>query len=395
MAKAHSSARRAFALALLSAALIYAVGCGGDDDDGDKTTAEGEVETVTIGLGPYYDDQLWKVARETGIDQELGVELEVSDHPESPLKAVIGGDLDFTDSAVSSGFPVYANFPEYTDWIVTNDFRGFQLIGRAGEVKPYDDYLDENDGDFEAAKEAFVQNEVEGKSFCIVRSDFVGVVKGLLDEGGVKVDDVEIVDFATDAKAGAAFAGGECDFFTGALPEEGRLLTDPDVAGEFVAAAPHEAFGPGKGGLLFYTTMAGNRDFIDSNPELMEKLTAIWYRAARCLDENPDVVAPIVTEAMKPVTGGEIDEEGTKLILEDFNYYPTFEEAGDYYYAAGENNFATVSATQFEDFEATDPEAAEGQEPAEHTVAEDLYNSVAANEELRDYINGDPLEGGC
>lgn len=67
---------------------------------------------------------------------------------------------------------------------------------------------------------------------------------------GFTLEGVEIIDFADDTQATAAFLRDEGDYYTGSLPQEVKLLSEEG----YVAVAENEAIGPG--GLWFSNVFA-------------------------------------------------------------------------------------------------------------------------------------------
>lgn len=383
----------AMALGVTLAGSLLA-GCGGDEDgssaEGGSSSSDGKVVAVKVGVGPYYDFTLFQVAKELGLDREIGIDLNISNFPELPLQQLRRGDIDIGYSAPTAGFPAYENFSGYRDFLLTNQFKGFVIVGRPGEVKPYSEYAAASD-DAEAAKRDFVQNELRGRSFCIVKSLQIAALSGMLELGGVTTKEIKVVDFADQAKAANAFIRGECDFYTGAVPQEARLLYSEDFEGQFIAAAPHEAFGPGEAGVLFFSTFATSAEWLAANRETAKKLVAMWFRATRYLKEQPERATPVVAEAVKETTGGLFDEATTERILTELLVFPTLEEAGELYFASDSATYYSKSVGQL--FENAQKE---GQVPATLDVdrfqaVEDMYREVSEDQALLDYVNA-PLK---
>lgn len=384
----------ALLLALVTALTVLA-SCGGDDANDDASDASADsgtaTETVKVGLGPYYDFTLFEVASKLHLDRKLGIELQIDNFPAVPTTQLRRGDIDVGYSAPTAGFPVYEQFPEYRDFMIANQFKGFTLVGRPGEVKPYDEYLDEAGGDDAAAKREFVSNELPGKSFCVVKELTIATLSGMFELGDVSVDDVTITDFADQAKAANAFIRGECDFYTGAVPQIARLLYSEDFKGKFVVAAPHEAFGPGKEGVLFFSTFATTSDWLEKNPETAKKLVAMWFRATRYLKERPEQTAPIVAEAVRATTGGLFDDKTTRSVMSELLVFPTFEEAESLYFDpdAPTNYFKSVN-------DLFKNAVKEGQVPGnlkaeEFQATEETFDALRADKKLVAYIKS-PLE---
>lgn len=69
----------------------------------------------------------------------------------------------------------------------------------------------------------------------------------------------------------------------------------------------------GPGG-LWYGTAAVDERYLEANPETVERLVAIWMRTARYLNERPDMVIPVLKDALNEhagatFTNGEIKDQ--------------------------------------------------------------------------------------
>ena len=151
----------------------------------------------------------------------------------------------------------------------------------------------------------------------VVKANHLAALAGLLEQGGATTDDMEILDFADDAKAANAFATGERTFTAGALPQEARLVYSSEFEGKFIIAAPQQAFGPGEEGVLLYSLFFTRDDWLEENREVAQRLLAVWLRTTRYLREQPEVVLPIIADAVKASTGGLLDDETTEAIMTD------------------------------------------------------------------------------
>jgi ABC-type nitrate/sulfonate/bicarbonate transport system substrate-binding protein len=370
--------------ALIAAALAVGLtACG----QATPSSGSGHVKytTVTIAQGPYYDYQLLTVAHELGLDHQLGLNFDIEPFPNPALSAVQTGRVDITYACDSCYFATATSFPTYRNFIVTDLFKGFALIGRKGSVTPYSVYLTRYHGDLAAAKRAFVLQQVKSKTIaiCPITCGNLSPFEGLLAQGGLTASDVHIVRFATDGEAADAFLSGTGNFYTGALPQEARLLYSPQFHGEFVDAAPQQAFGPGVEGGASYSTFAASEQWLKANPSVAEKVAAVWYRAVEYFDSDPAKVLPMVASLMKAAVGGVFPASVTKQAMTDLEYFPTFNAAKTYVFG---NNSSTNQIAAAE-YQAKTANAKLPGGVARYEVSEEYYNEVAANAALVKYIN--------
>jgi len=303
--------------------------------------------TVTVAIGPYYDYQLIQVAKTLGLDRQLGLNIKLESFPGVPLRQLQTGAIDVAYSCDSCFLATIKNFPTYRDIIATNQFKGFVLVGRKGKVVAYSTYVARAHGNLVAAKRSFIREQVKGKTFAICNATDLSTVQGLLSQGGLTTKDIKIINFADDGKSADAFVAGTGDFYTGSLPQEARLLYSAEFKGQYVTAAPQQAFGPGTQGGVLYSTFAATQTWLNTHASVAAKLAAVWYRAVNYLNKKPSVVLPMIATAVKESTGGVLPQDVTKAAMLSLNYFPTFNSARTYVFGTGSaTNFLTAARYQ-------------------------------------------------
>lgn len=323
--------------------VLIAAACAGDEEPttttppAPVTTApaelsdgiDGEIVKVRVAEGVSYDDEPWIWVDEFGIDTDLGIDIEIIKFTDFPLQGLIGGDFDMMFSCQVCVASSWANFPEYRDFMITNQFKGFILVGRPG-MKTWYDFLDEL-GDEDAATEAFIQS-IEGMTLPVWDAGDIALVEAMMNQGGLTADDLNRIGFPDLPKAGLAFMAGEGDIYFGTLSQVARMVYDPETAKDFVVAAPFNAFGPGG---LWFSTMGTTQTFLDAHPEAALRSVAAFYRAVRYLHEKPDVVIPLVDDNVAIATGGTLGTTTTHEIMTSLNYFPTAEDAKAEFFTSG------------------------------------------------------------
>lgn len=386
--------RRIFATLIAAAAFaVLVAACGGSSggstseqtsSGASSTVASQELENVTVGDEPVFDFALYRVAHELGFDKELGLNLEFQSFAFLPFKELARGDLDVIASAPSAAFPLYESIPGYRDFVVAADFRGFALIGRPGESKTYEEYLAAANGDAKKAKSEFVNGELPGKSVCLVKSYGAANMQGMLKLGGLTLEAIKLVDFPDDAKAAEAYLAGGCDYYTGSLPQEVRLLTH--FKEQAVEIAPQEAFGPAPGGITFYSTFATTDEYLSEHRETIKKMVAIWLRAAQYAHDDVDAVVPLAYDAVKEATGNELDEASVKTAITKYLIYPDVQESKERVYNPGNpSNYINSVEELFTNAQEAG-EISSGLELAPHEVNEELFQEVMKDPELVKFI---------
>jgi ABC-type nitrate/sulfonate/bicarbonate transport system substrate-binding protein len=309
---------------IIVASLIGLLGVAGALPAFDTKTGQAqELQTIRITLGPYFEYQPWTIAQELGLDKEMGLNFELLSLSKMSL-GVAGlqrGDYDLISACQTCTIPFYENVPSLRNWLVTNQFKGFAIVGRNGQTETYAELAPKIGHD--KAKEQILRS-FEGKTFAIVKVNHGPLVDFALRQVGLSIDDVTILNFPDHPTAGFAFQGGEGDYYTGALPQQIRLLTLSD---EFVNVGGHEILGPAG---LWYSTMLSDQPWLDANEETALKMLAIWYRTMRYVKERREFSLPIWTKSLNNVMGSDtFTVEQTRIAIAEFEFFPTMEEAAE------------------------------------------------------------------
>ena len=322
---------RLVAAVAVVAAIGSLVACGDDDNATDaRGEPGGELTTVRIGTQPYYDYQFFKVAHRLGIDKEFGLNLvDVPKPGQTAYADLARGAIDIAASCESCALPAIANFPKLRNFLITELFKGFVLIGRQDDgvpqYKTYADFLKTAGGNKDRATSEFVAS-LKGREFAINPAADGAVLGALLEHGALTPADVKITPFPDEVKAALAFISGTGDYYFGSLPQELRMLTSPDLKDRFVEAGPADLFP------LNYANFAATSDWLESNEDTAVRLVAVWFRVTRYLYEKPDELLLIIAKELESQTGGLLTDEQTKLAITKFNYFAPFEKAYETYF---------------------------------------------------------------
>lgn len=308
-----------------------------DPEDLTPTIPPAPLVTVRINGGPLYPYNLWAASKELGIAEELNIELDIVGQAFFPAAALQRGELDVIASCPTCTFAVYESIPGFRNWITAYQWRGFQVIGRQdpetdGPVhKPWLDFYVGAGGDPGMANREFAAS-LAGRSFAIWDPGSLPALTALLDQGGLTLDDVEIIGAADAEGAATAFLDGQGDYHIGDSMEMHQMLVSPDLRDRFVSAAPYRAFGPAG---LWYNTFASTQDWLDANEETALRMIAIWYRTIRYLHNRTGSVLPPMHEAVRRAGGQLVSDE--VLIAELFAIadFVRFQDAWDHYFAEG------------------------------------------------------------
>jgi ABC-type nitrate/sulfonate/bicarbonate transport system substrate-binding protein len=279
------------------------------------------VVAVRVGMTPFFDYQFWSVAKEFGWDKELGLDLQFTWLTQSgpSIEALANGSLDTVNTCVVCNFPFYSSVPDMQDFLTVEQFKGFVVIGRQGKSKSYQEFLTELN-DPAKAKTATI-DQFKGKTFPEYLANYKTLLTAVLGQEGMKITDVNTVNFADDEKAALALVGGTGDFYMGGLPSEINLLQNhPD---QFKLIGGAEILGPAG---LWYSNIASTKQWLAKNPDAVFKIMAMSYRYNRYVQDQPDKILPIVVKAMNDHSGVATTAENLKFIFDTFLDFRTYQQ---------------------------------------------------------------------
>ena len=278
-----------------------------------------ELQTVRIGLHPVLDYQPWAIAKELGLDKEQGLSFEIISvaSQANGAAALRQGAIDIASGSQVGTFAYYKAIPDMRTWILLNRFKGFILVGRKGGTETYASLAPKMGQ--EAARKKILQ-DMKGKSFAINPVSYLPLVKACLGQVGMSVDDVKLFEFPDDAKAALAFEKGVGDFYMGSLPQEIKLLSQPDL---YINVGGAEILGPAG---LWYSAMMGMEPWLKKNKETVLKLHAIWYRTSRYLNEKQAQIFPLWASNINQRAAASFTPDDI-VKMSGFLEYPSIEQA--------------------------------------------------------------------
>jgi ABC-type nitrate/sulfonate/bicarbonate transport system substrate-binding protein len=289
-----------------------------------KTSREAvgaQTTPVKMAIGPYLDYIPWIIAGELGVDEEFGLDISTVtlQTPQLAGPQLRRGDLDVAYSCQACNFPILKQIPDLRDWLITNQFKGFAVIGRKGKTQTYEQFAK---GSSQLAARRSTLRQFIGREFVMVTANFRALLEGAMKEVGLDPAQVKIVDFADDSKAALAYIRGTGDYYIGSLPQETKMLQDyPD---RFIKVGGHEILGPGG---LWYSTAIALQGWLDENRETALKLLGVWYRTMRYLREQPNTTVPLMTKLINERVAAKFKPETVRFLITNLIAFNTLKEA--------------------------------------------------------------------
>lgn len=311
------------ALGAAVAVLALLAGCGSGSSGSSDSASSSGLQTVTIGITPYFEYQPWIIAHSLGLDKQQGLNFQFVKYTGygANVSAMLRGSVDLGAGCNACNYPYYKSAPQLRDWMTTDQYKGFVLIGRKGQALT----LSQAEKTMSpAAAKAAVLRQLKGKSFAIVDSYFQATVDSAIGQVGLKPSDVTLINFPTTSASALAFIKGVGDYYMGDLPEETKILTEfPD---KFVMVGGADLLGPAG---LWYSTMSSQQSWLDSHKSTALKMMAVWYRMMRILNDRPDSVMPQFASLINAQIGSNFTPSQVEYTVTHLDDFFTLQQAAN------------------------------------------------------------------
>lgn len=309
-------------LIVLVASSLIATACGSSSTtSGTSSGSKGNLVTIKIASGPYLDYQPWTLAHELGYDKQQGLNLEITNFTvfNTGMSEMARGDANAVVSCNECNFPLYKSIPTLANWLITNQFKGFIVVGRSGHTQTYDQ-LAAKVGPAQAKRQILMS--FRGKTFVMDRALRIGIIEGGISQVGLPPSAIKIANFSSDAQGAFAFLRGTGDYYIGALPQEAKLLFSS--GGQYVNVGGEGLLGPAA---LWYSTMAATQPWLSANQSVVYKLMAVWYRTMKYIAEKPAQAWPILTNSLNSASKTSFSVAKVKFLGTTLNGFFTLDQA--------------------------------------------------------------------
>jgi len=322
--------KRLLSAILIVVLIVTAIGCSSKEQNKEQNNAansEGkeDLTTVKIGITPYSMYVIWAIADAWGIDEDYGLDVQLSSFPGTPqgAQACIRGDVDISSACVNEHLACVETCENLVNFSPLGDFRGFFFVGREGDVVSWDELLKSYDGDVEKAKEERL-NEFKGSSWCVIPQR-KALILDAISQVGLTSDDVEFVEFADDAKACEAFLAGEGDYYTGGDQQQMALMN----MGGYVNAGGTDILGPSG---IWYDTFVCTREFLEEKYDLARTIYECQLATVNAFWNNTQNAAEVASAYLTEITGSEYSVEDWLEMQTEWDIYVSLEDAEKYFF---------------------------------------------------------------
>ncbi|GAA1804648.1 ABC transporter substrate-binding protein [Nesterenkonia flava] len=274
--RSHRIPKAALAAAGALALTLSACGNGDGGGDGPVPAEDGELVPIEVGVLPIVDNAAIYLGQQEGFFEDEGLDLTLTQAQGGAalLPAVVGGDMDFGFSNVTS--------------LVIAESQGLDIEILAGGSGTTGD----PDEDFAAVvvpEDSDIQDiaDLEGASIAVNTLSNISdsTISEAVEQAGGDPDSIEFVEMPFPDMAGA-LSNGTVDAAAAVEPFQTLILNDQARAIFSNYAYPVED--------LTVAVWFTSGDYLENNPEVVEAFTRAIAESQRYADENPDAVREIL-----------------------------------------------------------------------------------------------------
>lgn len=276
--------------------------CSGEETE--TASSDNGLTQVTLGMVPWPAFELFYLADEKGIFEKNGLDVNIQEFSSTTdnSNAFVGGQLDFCTYASAESISPFAEGADFKVILLADKSNGCEGLVAASDIKTVAD----------------LKGKTVATQYCSV--DHL-LLLTLLQENGMTIDDINMVDMTIEA-AGNAFIAGQCDaaciwdpYFSQAKSNGGNVLystsDNPDIISDVLAASG---------------------DMIENHPEIVEAMVRSYYEAADYWKANGDEASEFMAEKLG-VSKEDFDSQMAGLIIPDAEMaVDSFTPAEDYSY---------------------------------------------------------------
>jgi NitT/TauT family transport system substrate-binding protein len=262
------------------AAVALLVACGGDEgeDAGGDGAEEGQPVTLTVGVIPIADVAPLYLGMSEGFFEEenITIEPQFAEGGAAIIPSVVSGDYQIGFSNTTS--LIIAGTENVPVQIISQG-----VLGGATVDEAWDAVIVTEDSPIESP------DDLEGRTIAVNTLQNIGplTINTALDQEGVDYSTVDYVEVPFP-EMNAALEGGDVDAVWVVEP----FVTQGTSQGARTILFPYEQTTPD----LTVATYFASRQYIEENPDVVDRFVRAMNRSLEFAQENPDEVRDVVLD---------------------------------------------------------------------------------------------------
>lgn len=130
-----------------------------------------------------------------------------------------------------------------------------------------------------------------------------------------------------------------------------------------------------------------DESYLKSNTDTVEKLVAIWMRTARYINEEPDLVIPVIRDALNEHAGATFTDDQIKDQLANYVQFTDPTIAAEETYNPDSSLYWKKSLDFYAEQNIASGDLPEGTDLDALNRQEDVYQDVLKNTQLMEWVN--------
>jgi hypothetical protein len=347
------------------------------------TPASAGVTTVTVGIGPFLDNQTLPLAQQLGFAKQEGInfKFETLASNQAIFEAIESGTLDMGAGTMRGLVPLAKTAPNLRNFIIRDQFLGNYIVGRKNPTQPtYAGLVASGDSPSQARLK--VLTSMMGKSIDIIAVQNLPPVTSALEEVGLKPSGLHVNNFSDDSEASLAFEHGSGNFYTGNLVTQAELLVDHPNEYVDLGGGP-SLLGPAG---LSYDAWTSSSGWLASNHQTALKVLAVMLKVQRYMAQDLGSAAAALTTLTNTAASSTLSVPVVEQLVKN---YELFLDASD----MKENVFNPSSSLYWQneiklDEKANQSALPSGYNPDVTNPAQAFFQQYLTDPALVKFVNG-------
>lgn len=277
--------------AMLSFVLM---GCGGESSD---SKSDGDMTKVTMTFCTWTGYAPMFIAQEQGYFEAAGIDMDIQviEDESTYASLITKGDIQFLATAQDPNIKMFANGADSKYVLTMDESYGADGLVATADIKTLDD--------------------LKGKSVALDKSasSYYFFLQALENDSSLTEADIDVQDMGDTTEAGVAFMGGKVDAAIMWEPELSNALEEVDGAHTVVTSKDFPD--------TISDSLVVNAGYAKENPEIVEAVEEVWYKAIDYLNENPEQAYKDMASGFEEVSADDVanDVKGLKFLGKDEN----------------------------------------------------------------------------
>lgn len=329
-------ARWSSAIAASTAAAFFLAACGTTTPSASVSSTSAPLTTVTVGIGPFLDNQTLALAQQLGYAKAEGIQFKFVTLPSNGaiFSAIESGSIDMGAGTMRGIIPLAATAPTLRNFIIRDQFLGNFLVGRKSQHPlTYSGLVAAGESPNQARRNVLLS--LRGKAVDIIAVQNLPPITSALKSVGIDPSLLHVNNFSTDALASLAFENGTGNYYTGNLVTQSTLLLNHPNEYVDVGGGTQVLGGAG----LSYDSWTSSQGWLSAHHQLALKIVAVVLKVNRYIQQRLGSAAPALARLTNAAASSNLSVPVVKQLVSKYETFLTPAQLGSQVFNASSPDY--------------------------------------------------------